>query len=660
MFPKVAVVCGAHTELGKLVLRDLLRSPYVDLVHALAEVDLRDAISAHPANMRKLRLYIDSLDYVDRTLKKYVTDADIAFVTLGSSRDDLSSRGAYAFHKDNFDIPRRFVECMFDLGVQRIALLSADGAYSHVRGNEFLRVKGELVDVVTRLQREVGRHAPAVALFRVPLLLTNKADLHGRGESAPVFNKIKQHAILKFEMGASQAVHIRDVAKAMVADTLANAEREEESDLAFRFKKRQYDLTELRGPDIVSLANETRALQKSSYQRRKDKEAVELRISQFAKQEGAMQDEDEDEDDSEMGGTATDEGASHASGSLPGSQAGSGSSQGDGVSHEGSPHNGSPPGSAEDGLPRLEYVRQSSEESGSVPSTRQSSAIRRARAMPLGTIESLGQQLNRPPIKIRDNELLPDIEPDGTWRRTHSRPAGHLNQADQADSYNAELETHEVPEDGEYVDERLEDEIYYEGEEIRSNVSAEHSIGSPHSEELPLPDYEIDEENIDELPGEAYDPMNDLPQRETYASNGSHRVSEDAILRRHRSQSNTASAYLRESVDAGLKGGRSYPSSSRKHGPPSGRHRRDLARSPEAVQAIPPMQRFSALVGRVIAATDRPSQRRRRSGRRMVVDEEDYEFEEGEYEFEEEEDDYYDEPPIRGNGDMREAGNVGI
>lgn len=264
-FPKTAVVCGAHTELGKLVVRELLRSVEVDRVYALASIDPRDDIHIREHELPKLRLVVDSLDYIEHILKRSVDNVDIAFCCLGSSKQDLSTLGHYKFRKLNFDIPRRFVTQMFARGAQRIAILSHVGA--DVRSSsEFLRVKGELVQFVLQMQLEAGRYGPGVLLLRVPLLLTNLRDTNGlTGTKISTLDEIKQKAALKFDFGPSQAVHVRDVAKAMVADTIRNADTEEESDLTFRFKKQQVSLTELYGPDIVSLAQEVRALQRSSF-----------------------------------------------------------------------------------------------------------------------------------------------------------------------------------------------------------------------------------------------------------------------------------------------------------------------------------------------------------------------------------------------------------
>lgn len=653
MFPKVAVVCGASTELGKLVIRDLLRSPYVDRVHALAEYDPRDEISAHPANMRKLRLHIDSLDYVDRTVNKFIHHADIAFVTIGSSKDDLATKGPFAFHRDNFDVPRRFILCMFDLAVQRIAVLSADGASPYVRGNEFLKVKGELVQVIIELLRDVGRYAPAVALFRVPFLLTNKVDLHGRQQPAPIFNQIKQHAVLKFDVGPAQAVHIRDVAKAMVADTLANAEREEESDLAFRFKKRQYDLTELWGPDIVSLANQTRALQKSSYQRRKDKEAVEQRISQFARQEGALKGENQDDEDDSMGGSHSGEDALQANDSQPPSQEGSKVSEVSGSQLEGT-KDGDSHVSGEEDPPHVNYAGPPSVYDGSVPSSRPSSAIRRAQAAPVGTIESLGQQLSRRPIRIRNNEILPDIEHTRPSWGPQSRVSGEF---DSAGMYGPGVEGQEFAEYGEYVEEHLDGELYNDEEEYASNVSGEHSIPSRRSDDDPLHGYGLDEGDVGHLPSDIYDPMKDFRRRQSYGAHEGRELLEAEMLRRRRFQSNAADPYAEESASPALNRRRSYHSSSRRHGIRAGQHRRDLDRRSDEAQGLPPMQRFSALVGRIIAATDRPSHRRRRRMPRMI---EEQPYEEEFFDEFDEDDGFYDEPPLRGDGDMREADNVEI
>lgn len=259
---KSAVILGAHTELGKLVLLNLLRHPLVSRIHALASVDPRADIPIHPDHFPKLRLIVDSLDNIDQIVKTKIPPVQLAFCCLGSSKQDHSRLGPYAFRKLNYDIPRRFLHYIFQTDVQRIGILSHAQANVAAR-TEFLKVKGELVQIVMQLLRHAGRDAPSVALLRVPLLLTNFKDTNGlHGYKISRLDEIKQKAALKFEMGPTQAVHVRDVAKAMVADVIFHADRPPESDLAFRFRKHQYRLTELYGPDIVYLANEVRMAQR--------------------------------------------------------------------------------------------------------------------------------------------------------------------------------------------------------------------------------------------------------------------------------------------------------------------------------------------------------------------------------------------------------------
>eukprot|EP00177_Eucheuma_denticulatum_P004440 GFKZ01008065.1.p1 GENE.GFKZ01008065.1~~GFKZ01008065.1.p1 ORF type:complete len:744 (+),score=91.48 GFKZ01008065.1:133-2364(+) len=259
---KSAVILGAHTELGKLVLLNLLRHPLVSRIHALASVDPRADIPIHPDHFPKLRLILDSLDNIDQIVKTKIPPVQLAFCCLGSSKQDHSRLGPYAFRKLNYDIPRRFLYHIFKTEVQRIGILSHAQANIAARA-EFLKVKGELVANVMQLLRHAGRHAPSVVLLRVPLLLTNLKDTNGlHGYKISRLDEIKQKAALRFEMGPTQAVHVRDVAKAMVADVIFHADMPPESDLSYRFRKHQYRLSELYGPDIVNLANEVRMAQR--------------------------------------------------------------------------------------------------------------------------------------------------------------------------------------------------------------------------------------------------------------------------------------------------------------------------------------------------------------------------------------------------------------
>ncbi|CDF33933.1 unnamed protein product [Chondrus crispus] len=464
-------------------------------------------------------------------------------------------------------------------------------------------------------------------------------SLHGDEASAPLINRVKQHAVLKFERGPAQAVHVRDVAKAMVADGINNAKKVELSDIEFRFRKRQYDLIEYWGEDIVWMATERRDAQKRAWRRRKE-EREGKRVSEYAKVEGGVQSEWSEGSASVQGGGGGDVVDGYAQG-VPYEQDMPGESERSGDSSEG--------GSTDVGIDRLSQQRL-----GNPPDVRARAAVRNAGSLPIGSVESLAHQLAQSPVKIRDNELLPDVELSEASRRESSvekvAPALYDTTNWEQEVLEQEREAHR-----EYGDEGnvLEDLALY------STASGEDVDGLPPPEGIQLPDYAPLTGGMageDRFSDESFDPTQDFPERDSYVSYASYaagRVPEEEIISRYRPDLQPDEAQLEATFEEDPRNNRRFRQSTRAEDMPSRRRRKESVRSQNQVDSAAPMQRFSALVSRILAATDRPSQRRQRRAR--VVEVEDTELDMLDQGF----DGFYD-PPLRGNGDMREAGNVDI
>lgn len=534
---------------------------------------------------------------------------------------------------------------MFQLRVARVALLSADGAHSYVRGNEFLRVKGELVDAVIRMQCDMGRTAPAVALWRVPLLLTNKKSLHGDEADAPLFNRVKQHAVLKFDFGPTQAVHVRDVAKAMVADGIMFGKRNEMSDLEFRFRKRQYELVEYWGEDIVKLATVRREAQREAWRRRREARDG-RRISEYAKGEGGVRSEWGDGSGS-VGGSGADLDEQFTQelslAELPSRESAGFQELGERYSDD-----------RENGQESDEGA-DAGEDGGPGP------IIGDVKGVPIGSVESLRRQLALQPIKIRENELLPDIEPSEGGLRDSAV------DRDPGVPYDTAEWEQEVLEQEREAYEEYGDAGVLVGDAVPGTSGSGEGEGDLPLSEIQLPDYapgagEVvgEEDDVPRISNESFDPTQDFPERDSfvsYASYAAGRVPEEEIFSGYRPppRADGGEAYG-AGLEADPRDGRRLRATVRSEGASRRRRRsrKDVGRSQSEVEEpLPPMQRFSALVTRIIAATDRPSQRRRR--REGFVTAQEAELDVLDQGF----DAYYD-PPIRGNGDMREAGNIDI
>lgn len=165
---------------------------------------------------------MDALTSIEQVLKKHVPECDIAFMALGTTKSDVSTMGAFEFHKLNLDVPKRFLKAMFNMQVLRIALLSHPTASAKGRGNRYVSVKADLLQYLRRLQSQAGSHAPGVSVFNVPFMLTDEKDHAGMNGSVSKKDMIRERAALKLGFSPAKAVHVRDVAKAMVADALEN------------------------------------------------------------------------------------------------------------------------------------------------------------------------------------------------------------------------------------------------------------------------------------------------------------------------------------------------------------------------------------------------------------------------------------------------------
>ncbi|PXF48611.1 hypothetical protein BWQ96_01463 [Gracilariopsis chorda] len=267
----IAVVCGAHTQLGKFVLRELLRSPNVHEIHAFAEFDPRSELRLSPAHAHRLRLHIDSLDYLERNIATYVKQCHLAFCTIGL-RYKPPDMNRYKFYNYNVSLPKRFLTIMFRMNVDRIALFSTKKASSRTSSVAMQRSTTSADNFARQLQVEQRESmsenpVPGISIFKVPLLLTDLMDQQGvKGTAISPFDQIREKVVFKLGIGASNAVHVRDVAKAMVADALEKLDlQNERPDLAFIFKSRQTAFDELYPADIINLANDTRDAQRSHF-----------------------------------------------------------------------------------------------------------------------------------------------------------------------------------------------------------------------------------------------------------------------------------------------------------------------------------------------------------------------------------------------------------
>lgn len=379
MIPQNAVVCAAHTDLGKHVVRNLLRFPHIGHIYALSELDIRDELSNHAQAMHKLTLLVQPLDYLERTIAAYVTKADLAFCCLCSPRHAVPSLGAYLFHKLNFDIPLRFLHEMTRLSAHSVALFAHPAAMPNAR-SQFLRVKGELMEAARNLQETTFPDVPRIVFLLVPTLISHVKRPHIHHATDHAYNgvlprplsaldRLKQRAVLKHDPDVVRPLLARDVAAAMVADAIDSVNTISRDDTTALRLRAELFIT-LDPPRIMDLARTARAIRSARQTETRDRAAMRRKASPFARANAG--------DGDDVGITST---------SASSSRRGRG-----GVSDVSSPT---------------------------------SHVGRRGRAVapPVHSARALGDQLSRQLTAVRDNDVLPDAAPRLARARSHHHGA---------------------------------------------------------------------------------------------------------------------------------------------------------------------------------------------------------------------------------------------
>lgn len=173
-FPKIAVLLGADTNLGQALLYQLLNSPDIEVVHAIASSEI-DLLSHLPTNvLRKARVHLNSYQTISRAFSR-IPECDLAFSVATTPRHAYSLLGHELFHQQNHALPVVFVNQMFKLGVLHLAILSSEKADPNSR-SQFHSAKGLLEQCARRLRREAAEFAPHISIYKVPPLVTAVHD----------------------------------------------------------------------------------------------------------------------------------------------------------------------------------------------------------------------------------------------------------------------------------------------------------------------------------------------------------------------------------------------------------------------------------------------------------------------------------------------------
>lgn len=228
-FPKIAVLCGAHTDLGLQVLIELLHSPEIDMVHAIASKEPSSLRRYSRTLGRKIKLHIYTSDKISLAFNK-IPEADVAFCALGTERGAQNSIGMTRFRTQNYEAPSKFVRAMFELGVLYVGVLSHANANRDGK-SELYRMRGELESSIKKLRKEAGEFSPCISLFKVENMVSHLSSSS---------SKKSRHA---------EDVEFAEVATAMRVDAVRKSTRKKLSDPKKRVKHEELDFQ-----DIIDLA----------------------------------------------------------------------------------------------------------------------------------------------------------------------------------------------------------------------------------------------------------------------------------------------------------------------------------------------------------------------------------------------------------------------
>lgn len=234
VLPLSALVIGCETELGRLVVGELARMPVFAEVYAVTEVvvGLRGELGLAGVEAAKVAEILVDYDRMEEGLRGVLMRAArvVAFCCLGMTKEESSCPREYYRH--NYDLPLRFVSAVLEGHILRVSVLSCKDADTESRlASEAQQVRGGMEEAIDRLWNDeyyvqmftAKRLDPGYAFFQAPMLLVDGLRAAGDyrrhvGGGAPVSRRAlaKQRAALRFGLGPTRALPVRDVAAAMV------------------------------------------------------------------------------------------------------------------------------------------------------------------------------------------------------------------------------------------------------------------------------------------------------------------------------------------------------------------------------------------------------------------------------------------------------------
>ena len=212
-FPKIAAILGASTDVGQSLLRELLDSPEIEKVHAIATNDIPLLSRLSSSQLRKARVHLVPFQDLDKAFRR-ISECDIAFCVSISERHAYDQIGHAKFRLINRTGPLRFIDQMFELGVVHFSLLSHYHADSSSR-SEFYKNRGEVEDYLRSIRQDAGDYAPYISTFKISTPVSNAIST--RSTRDHLKSKVSESD------SRSQQIEVKEVARAMEIDAYAKA-----------------------------------------------------------------------------------------------------------------------------------------------------------------------------------------------------------------------------------------------------------------------------------------------------------------------------------------------------------------------------------------------------------------------------------------------------
>ena len=160
MSGKKAIVLGASGQIGHLLVEQLLRDDYFELLRIILR---------KPFDIKNPKIEEKIIDFENESqFRNALGKADVAFCCIGTTMKKVKGNKEL-YRKIDFDIPVNSAKWGYENGLRQYAIVSAVGADPD-SGNFYLRLKGEVEKSISQIPFE------SIHLMRPSFLLGHRKE----------------------------------------------------------------------------------------------------------------------------------------------------------------------------------------------------------------------------------------------------------------------------------------------------------------------------------------------------------------------------------------------------------------------------------------------------------------------------------------------------